>query len=288
MPTAMPTSTANRATPIVRQRCDLAPSTFWSIRQGIPRWLKTGNQIIGFGLPLLIWAILSYGGMVSKTFLPSPTAVLEAGGNMLQDGTLIPDILASSGRVMAAFLLAAVVGAPLGLLMGTFHSLEALFSLIVGTVRYMPVIAFVPLIVIWVGLGEDAKILMIILGIVLYNAIMIADAVKFIPNELLDAAYTLGAKRREIFTKVILPAALPSILDTFRVNIAGAWNFLVFAELIAAQNGLGFRIVQSQRYIQTDKVLFCIAVIGAIGLVTDFVLNRLSIALTPWAEHNKA
>jgi NitT/TauT family transport system permease protein len=287
MPTPMSTVTQT-TTPIARHRRDLRPSTFWSIRQGIPRWLKTSNQIVGFGVPLLIWAILSYGGMVSKTFLPSPTAVLEAGGKMLQDGTLIPDILASSGRVLAAFLLAAVVGAPLGLLMGTFHSLAALFSPIVGTVRYMPVIAFVPLIVIWVGLGEDAKILMIILGIVLYNAIMIADAVKFIPNELLDAAYTLGAKRHEIFTKVIFPAALPSILDTFRVNIAGAWNFLVFAELIAAQNGLGFRIVQSQRYIQTDKVLFCIAVIGAIGLITDFVLNRLSIALTPWAEHNKA
>jgi NitT/TauT family transport system permease protein len=287
MPTPLATATQTTQ-PIARHRRDLQPSTFWSIRQGIPRWLKTSNQMVGFGVPLLIWAILSYGGMVSKTFLPSPTAVLEAGGKMLQDGTLIPDVLASSGRVLAAFLLAAVVGAPLGLFMGTFHSLEALFSPIVGTVRYMPVIAFVPLIVIWVGLGEDAKILMIILGIVLYNAIMIADAVKFIPNELLDAAYTLGAKRREIFTKVILPAALPSILDTFRVNIAGAWNFLVFAELIAAQNGLGFRIIQSQRYIQTDKVLFCIAVIGAIGLITDFVLNRLSIALTPWAEHNKA
>jgi NitT/TauT family transport system permease protein len=288
MSTPMPMTTDTHSTPIARQRRDLPPSTFWSIRQGIPRWLKTSNQIIGFGVPLLIWAILSYGGIVSKTFLPSPTAVLEAGGKMFQDGTLVPDILASSGRVLAAFLLAALVGAPLGLLMGTFHSLEALFSPIMGTVRYMPVIAFVPLIVIWVGLGEDAKILMIILGIVLYNAIMIADAVKFIPNELLDAAYTLGAKRREIFTKVVLPAALPSILDTFRVNIAGAWNFLVFAELIAAQNGLGFRIIQSQRYIQTDKVLFCIAVIGAIGLFTDFLLNRLSIALTPWAEHHKA
>jgi NitT/TauT family transport system permease protein len=273
---------------LTHDRRDLPPSTFWSIRQGIPRWLKLSNQIIGFAVPLLIWVILSYSGLVSKTFLPTPTAVLQAGWKMLLDGSLIPDILISSGRVLAAFLCAAMVGAPLGLLMGTFHSMEALFSPIVGTVRYMPVTAFVPLIVIWVGLGEDAKILMVFLGIVLYNAIMIADAVKFIPNELLDAAYTLGANRREIFTKVILPAALPSILDTFRVNIAGAWNFLVFAELIASQSGLGFRIIQSQRYIQTDKVLCCIAIIGAIGLVTDFLLNRLTIALTPWAEHNKA
>jgi NitT/TauT family transport system permease protein len=283
----MPTTIANTSTP-PPVRADLPPSTFWSIRQGIPRWLKFSNQVIGLALPLLIWILLSHGGFVTKTFLPSPTAVIAAGVTMFRDGTLVPDILISTGRVLAAFSLAAVVGTPIGLLMGTFHSLAALFSPIVATVRYMPVTAFVPLIVIWVGFGEDAKVLMVFLGIVLYNAIMIADAVKFIPNELLEAAYTLGANRREIFTKVVLPAALPSILDTFRVNIAGAWNFLVFAELIASQSGLGFRIIQSQRYIQTDKVLCCIAIIGAIGLVTDFGLNRLSIALTPWAEHHKA
>jgi NitT/TauT family transport system permease protein len=155
-------------------------------------------------------------------------------------------------------------------------------------VRYMPVNAFIPLIMIWVGLGEDAKTVMIFLGIVLYNAIMIADAVKFIPDELLNVAYTLGANRRNVLFKVILPAVLPSVLDTLRVNIAGAWNFLIFAELIAAQNGLGFRIIQSQRYFKTDKVLFCIIVIGLIGLLTDYIFKKVEIALTPWAEHHKA
>jgi NitT/TauT family transport system permease protein len=81
---------------------------------------------------------------------------------------------------------------------------------------------------------------------------------------------------------------LPSVLDTLRVNIAGAWNFLIIAELIASQNGLGFRIIQSQRYLQTDKVLCCIAIIGLIGLLTDYLINRFSIAITPWAEHHKA
>jgi NitT/TauT family transport system permease protein len=172
--------------------------------------------------------------------------------------------------------------------MGTFQSIESLFAPLVGTVRYMPITAFVPLVMIWFGLGEDAKIIMIFLGIILYNAIMIADAVKFIPDELLDVAYTLGANRREILMRVVLPAALPSVLDTLRVNIAGAWNFLIIAELIASQNGLGFRIIQSQRYLQTDKVLCCIAIIGLIGLLTDYLINRFSIAITPWAEHHKA
>jgi NitT/TauT family transport system permease protein len=210
-----------------------------------------------------------------------------AGLKMWQEGTLLPDLLASTGRVMGGFLVAAIVGIPLGIAMGTFHSMEGLFGPLVGTVRYMPVNAFVPLIVIWVGLGEDAKITMIFLGIVLYNAIMMADSVKFIADDLLNVAYTLGASRREVLLKVILPAALPSVLDTLRVNIAGAWNFLVFAELIASQSGLGFRIIQSQRYLNTDKVLFCILAIGAIGLVTDYIFKRLAIALTPWAEHHQ-
>jgi NitT/TauT family transport system permease protein len=165
--------------------------------------------------------------------------------------------------------------------------MEGLFSPIVGAVRYVPVVAFMPLIVIWVGLGEDAKVLMIFLGIVLYNAIMIADAVKFIPDEMLNVGYTLGAKRRDVLFKIILPAVMPSILDTLRVNIAGAWNFLVLAELLAAQSGLGFRIIQSQRYFQIDKVLFCIVVISAIGLITDAVMKWFAIAVTPWAEHSK-
>jgi NitT/TauT family transport system permease protein len=270
------------------RRAYLKPSTFWSIRQGIPNWLKRSNQLIGFIVPILIWTVLSYSGWVSNTFLPTPTAVLQAGWGMFNAGTLIIDVLASTGRVVAAFIAAAVIGVPIGIGMGTFHSIEALLSPLVGTVRYMPITAFVPLVMIWFGLGEDAKIIMIFLGIILYNAIMIADAVKFIPNELLDVAYTLGANRREIVTRVILPAALPSVLDTLRVNIAGAWNFLIIAELIASQNGLGFRIIQSQRYLQTDKVLCCIAIIGLIGLATDYLLNRFSIAITPWAEHHKA
>lgn len=266
----------------------LKPSTFWSIRQGIPRWLGFLMPIVGISLPLLLWAIVSYSGMVTPVFLPTPTAVLQAGWTLLTQEGLWVDIGSSSVRVLAGFLAAALVGVPIGIAMGTFHSLEGFFSPIVGTVRYMPVVAFVPLIIIWVGLGESAKIAIIFLGIVLYNAIMVADAVKFIPDEMLNVAYTLGARRRDVLLKVILPGVFPSILDTLRVNIAGAWNFLVISELIAAQSGLGFRIMQSQRYLQTDKVLFCIVVIGAIGLLTDYFLQRLSRILTPWADQTRS
>jgi NitT/TauT family transport system permease protein len=162
--------------------------------------------------------------------------------------------------------------------------MDSLFSPLVGTVRYMPITGFVPLIIIWVGLGEPSKILIISLAVVLYNIIMIADAVKFIPNEMINVAYTMGANRWDVLWKVIVPATFPSVLDTLRVNISSAWSFVVIAELLAAQNGLGFKIIQSQRFLQTDKVLFCIILIGAIGLVIDYGLKWVSCKLTPWAD----
>lgn len=265
----------------------LQPSIFWSIRQGFSRRLSALIMTISLAVPLLLWAIFSYCGWVAPIFLPTPTAVIRSGIDMFTNGDLTTDIFASFSRVLGGFLLAAAVGVPMGIAMGTFHSMESLFAPIVGTVRYMPVTAFVPLIVIWVGLGEESKLIIIFLGVVLYNAIMVADAVKFIPSEMINVAYTLGANRRDVLLKVIIPATFPSVLDTLRVNISGAWNYLIIAELVAAQNGLGFRIVEAQRFLQTEKVLFCIAVIGVIGLVIDYGLKWISRVLTPWADQTR-
>jgi len=267
-----------------RQYHYLQPSIFWSIRQGFSRRLSALIMTISLAVPLLLWGVFSYCGWVSPMFLPTPTAVVQSGIDMFANGDLTTDIFASCSRVLGGFLLSAAIGVPIGIAMGTFYSMENLFSPIVGTVRYMPVTAFVPLIVIWVGLGEASKLLIIFLGVVLYNAIMVADAVKFIPSEMINVAYTLGANRRDVLLKVIIPATFPSVLDTLRVNISGAWNYLIIAELVAAQNGLGFRIVEAQRFLQTDKVLFCIAVIGVIGLVIDYGLKWISRLLTPWAD----
>ncbi|MBD2120738.1 ABC transporter permease subunit [Trichocoleus sp. FACHB-262] len=268
----------------IREYHYLQPSTFWSIRQGFPKSLSFLLIAVSLIVPLLLWAVVSSLGWVSPIFLPSPALVFQAGLKMFTEDNLALDVLVSSGRVLAGFLAAAVIGVPMGLAMGTFYSLDSLFAPLVGTVRYMPVTAFVPLIVIWLGLGEPSKILIIMLGVVLYNAIMVADAVKFIPHEMINVAYTLGATRRNVVFKVIIPAAFPSVLDTLRVNISGAWNFLVIAELVAAQNGLGFKIIQAQRFLQTEKVLFCIALIGVIGVVIDYGLKSLSQKLTPWAD----
>lgn len=240
-------------------------------------------SIVALVIPLSVWAVLSYGGLIAPVFLPTPTAVLQAGFIMFSEEDLLTDVSASCYRVFLGFLAAALIGVPVGVAMGTFYAMESLFSPIVGTVRYMPVTAFVPLIILWTGLGESARVIIIFLGIVFYNAIMVADAVKFIPNELLNVAYTLGANRLNVLLRVIIPAIVPNILDTLRVNIAGAWNFLVISELIAAEKGLGFRIVQSQRFLQTDRVLFTILIIGLIGFLIDYAFKLLSSLVVPWA-----
>jgi NitT/TauT family transport system permease protein len=270
--------------PPTRQHRYLSPSIFWSIRQGFPQRLSWLLVALSLALPLTVWTIVSSLQLMPPTFLPTPLAVLSAGFTMFAENNLIEDVFASCSRVLAGFMLAALIGVPVGLAIGTFYSMDSLFSPIVGTVRYMPITGFVPLIIIWVGLGEPSKILIITLAVVLYNIIMIADAVKFIPNEMINVAYTMGANRWEVLWKVIVPATFPSVLDTLRVNISSAWSFVVIAELLAAQNGLGFRIIQSQRFLQTDKVLFCIILIGAIGLVIDYGLKWVSRRLTPWAD----
>ncbi len=283
----MDNASINSSNSLERQYQYLKPSVFWSIRQGFSRRLAALIVTISLLIPLLLWAIVSYANLVPAMFLPTPTAVMQSGIEMFKNNDLMADIIVSCGRVLAGFIAAAAIGVPMGIAMGTFYSMDSLFAPFVGIVRYMPVTAFVPLIVIWVGLGEESKILIITLGVVLYNAIMVADAVKFIPSEMINVAYTLGATRRDVLFKVIVPATFPSVLDTLRVNISGAWNYLVIAELVAAQSGLGFRIIQAQRFLQTEKVFFCILLIGAIGLAIDYGLKWLSVVLTPWADQTR-
>ena len=262
----------------------LKPSVFWSIRQGFPSWLNPLLVLLSLTIPIVIWSLLSYSGYVEPKFLPTPTATVAKGITMLADNALMVDIFASTARVMAGFTLAAIVGIPAGIAMGTFHSMDGLLGGFIRTARYLPIAAFVPLIVIWAGIDETSKVLIVFLGIVFYNATMIADAVKFIPNETLNVAYTLGANRLDLIRRVILPATLPNILDALRVNVAGAWNFLILSELVAAENGLGLTIVRSQRTLQTDKAMFCILIICIIGLATDFAFKLAFRLWLPWAD----
>ncbi len=255
----------------------------WKIRGEIPQSVYTSMMATSILLPLAAWFALSYSGLVDPLFIPKPDAVAMAAVRMFQSGDLPKDAWASLSRVGLGFFLSALIGVPLGLLIGTFKVIEGLCEPILGLFRYMPAAAFIPLIILWIGLDEPAKIAIIFLGSFFYNTLMVSDAVKFVSADLIKVGYTLGASRRDIFFKVLFPATLPNIIDTLRVNIASAWNFVVVAELVAASSGLGYRILTAQRFLRTDEIFVGILVIGIIGLAIDFGFKLLFRLVVPWA-----
>jgi NitT/TauT family transport system permease protein len=178
-------NTQNESSPPQKYRY-LSPSVFWSIRQGFPTWLSMLLVALSLLIPLTAWTVISSLKIVPSLFLPTPLAVVQAGIQMFTENNLVGDVLASCSRVLAGFVLSALIGVPIGLAMGTFHSMDRIFSPLVGMVRYMPITGFVPLIIIWLGLDEVSKVAIVTLGVVLYNVIMVADAVKFIPNEMIN------------------------------------------------------------------------------------------------------
>jgi NitT/TauT family transport system permease protein len=168
--------------------------------------------------------------------------------------------------------------------MGTWPAARALFEPMIALVRYMPAPAFIPLLTIWLGLGESSKIALLVIGTVFFNTLMSADVAAQVPAELINVSYTLGAGRWQVIRKVIVPFTVPGLLDAMRVNLAACWNLVVVAELIAAQEGLGYRIVRAQRFRQTDTIFAVLIVIGLFGVIMDLGFRFLRNRLAPWAR----
>jgi NitT/TauT family transport system permease protein len=256
---------------------------WWRIGEAIPPNLQWLCMVLSVAVPLLLWWLLSASGVVNPKFLPTPIMVGQSLVGLWQDGYLLTDTLSSFGRVSAGFLLAAIVAIPLGIGMGAFASIRALMEPLVGIVRYMPAPAFIPLFIIYLGLGEAPKIALIFVGTVFFNTLMIMDAVKFVPKELIETTYTLGGNRLQVLFQVITPYVVPSIIDTFRVNMAASWNLVVVAELVAADGGLGKRIAVAQKFFQTDSIFACLIVLGLIGFLLDLSLQALMRVSCKWA-----
>jgi NitT/TauT family transport system permease protein len=259
-------------------------STFWRIRDDIPRPLELGLMGASALLPLAIWTLLSVTHAVNPIFLPTPDKVVSAAYDMAASGELAKDTLASSQRVFIGFSISLLIAVPLGLAMGTFRSMRALFEPVIGLVRYAPATAFVPLLLIWLGLGESSKIALVVIGTVFFNTLMTANVVWNVPGELIRVSQTLGAGSGSVFRKVIFPYAVPGIIDTARVNLAAAWNLIVVTELFAADQGLGFRIVRSQKFLHIDQIFVAIAVIGLLGVGCDLLLRMARNKLAPWSQ----
>jgi NitT/TauT family transport system permease protein len=222
-----------------------------------------------FLLLLALWWLATATGWVGPLFLPAPGAVwrrlLELAGN----GQLWEDSRVSIYRILAGFLIASVLAVPIGVLIGCYRFWEAAIEPLVDFIRYMPVVAFVPLTILWTGTGDTQKFLIIWIGTFFQQVLLIMDNVKRVPWDFIDIGRTLELPERQILTRIVVPSALPGVWDSLRISLGWAWTWLVLAELVAATSGLGYRITVAQRFFQTDTIIGYILVLGCLGLVTD-------------------
>lgn len=226
------------------------------------------------GLGLLWWAATA-SGFVAPIFLPSPVSVVSQILRLARDGTLWTDLAVSVWRIGVGFLIATVLALPIGVLIGSFRTWEAAIEPLVDFVRYMPVVAFVPLSILWAGTGDGQKFLIIFIGTFFQQVLMIMDNVKRVPRDFIGLGRTLGLGDGTILMRIVVRSALPGIWDTMRISLGWAWTWLVLAELVAATSGLGYRITVSQRYFQTSTIIGYILLLGVLGLVTDQVMKAL-------------
>ena len=259
-----------------------AQASIWGIAARITRtqyWLFAG---LGLLSPLLAWAWLSASGLIDPIFLPGPVQVFTRLLSWLVEDDLWGDTLISMYRVMAGFALSAVLALPLGLLIGAFKPVEAVLEPLTDFIRYMPAVAFIPLVMLWLGIGESAKISIIFIGTFFQMVLMVAENVRLVPSAQIEAAQTMGATRGEIIKLVLLQSAKPAILDTLRLTMGWAWTYLVVAELVAANSGLGYSILKAQRFLKTDTIFGGIILIGLIGLLMDQAFRWLHRRSFPW------
>lgn len=260
----------------------LSRSKLFAPKAAIPPHIYALCSAMAFALLLLVWSVLTYGAFVPPLFLPTPSAIVASAVSLFTEFDLVADIWASVIRVTAGFLLAAAIGVPLGILMGSLKTFEAFFEPFLGFIRYMPASAFIPLFILWLGIGESEKIAVIFFGTFFQLTLMVMDVTKNVSMDLINTAYTLGVSQRGVFRRVILPASLPGIVDTLRITFGWAWTYLVVAEIVAASSGLGFMIMQSQRFLKTGNIIVGIIVIGVIGIVIDLLFKWLYARLFPW------
>ena len=228
------------------------------------------------------WAVATLGGFVPKIFLADPITMVEDGWRLLTKFGFGLDILITIWRVVGGFVLAVIVAVPLGILMGAYKPVEAFFEPFVSFARYLPASAFVPLLILWAGLGETQKLLVIFIGSVFQIVLMVAVVVGNTRRDLVEAAYTLGSGDRSVVRRVLIPMNAPEIAEILRLVLGWAWTYVIVAELIGSSNGIGHMIIDSQALMATGQIIFGIIVIGIIGLVSDFAFKLVNRRLFPW------
>lgn len=236
-----------------------------------------------FVIFVVFWGLITHLGLVSPTFLASPATMLREGWLLFTEYGFAKDIGMTVWRVLAGFLLATLIAVPLGISMGAYKPIEAFFEPFVSFCRYLPASAFIPLLILWTGIGELQKILVIFIGAVFQITLMVAVIVGSARCDLVEAAYTLGARKHGIVRRVLIPGAAPEIAEALRLVLGWAWTYVIVAELIGASSGIGHMIIESQTLLNTGQIIFGIIVIGIIGLISDLAFKYANRRLFVWS-----
>jgi len=260
--------------------------SLWSLRKALPRRYRVPFAIAMPAAVILTWCVLTLGSnpIVSPLFLPSPIQVLQATLAMIFEHTLFPAIWASTLRILISFVAAAVVALPLGIFMGAFEPFNRLMEPVMAPLRYMPISAFIPLLILWFGIYEKQKIAFLFLGVFVYLLPVVVTAIRAVPEELVQTALTLGATKFQVIRTVLLPSALPEIFDSFRVMNAISWTYVILAEAVNPEHGLGYMVELARTHQKASWSFAGLIVIGGIGLLTDLIIRSLSSVFFRWRE----
>lgn len=259
-----------------------------TVRQPLPAAASILLSVSFFLVLLAFWAAATGLGFVSSFFLPSPMQVLRTGWQMYVSGGFLGDIVVSVYRVLGGYLLAAVIAVPLGLLMGTMSLFRSLLEPCLAFTRYMPATAFIPLLVLWLGIDDGQKFAVIFVGTFFTLTLMVMVSASSVPLAFVEAGIMLGANRRQLIGKVIWPASKPAIFNDLRIVLGWAWTYIVVAEIVAASSGIGYVILNASRFMDTATIFVGILSIGGIGLVSDLLFNFVGRRLFPYIQTLRA
>jgi NitT/TauT family transport system permease protein len=254
----------------------------WAIRGPLSRrqyWLFAA---LGLLVPLACGGACRAARRWTRCSCPARSTCSTGWSSGTWKTTCCPTWASASTASPPAFLISAVIALPLALMIGTFRPVQAVLEPLTDFIRYMPAVAFIPLVMLWVGIEESSKISIIFIGTFFQMVLMMAEDVRRVPLAQIEAAQTMGARKGETINLVIFQAAKPALLDTLRVTMGWAWTYLVVAELVAANSGLGYSILKAQRFLQTDKIFVGIILIGLIGLVMDQLFRLAHRKAFPW------
>jgi NitT/TauT family transport system permease protein len=252
------------------------------VREPVPQQKARALALAGLLSFLGVWCVLSYAGIIPAVILPSPTEVLRAFPVLHFEEALVRSAGWSLYRVGMGFVLSAVVAIPLGLLMGTFPAVKHFLSPLVDPLRFLPISALVPLFLVWFGIEETMKIMLLFVGTFVYLLPLVVEAVENVDDVYLQTATTLGASRGQLVRHVLVPGSLPAIGEALRVMNGIGWTYVILAEIVNARLGLGHIITVAGKRSHVDQIFAGVLVILFIGVVTDWMIRMANKHLFAW------